>query len=339
MRKLLGLLILAFATCAAAPAGAASERLSTDVVPVLEEIHLRVDPDSSDYGGWVRVTLDVAKSARQMTLHAEGQRIERVTLTQQGRAIPFESERGEQGLLTLTAERPLAHGAATLEIRFTNAFDTHAVGLYRMTKDGLGYLFTQFEANDAREGVPVLGPAVVQDSLANHARGSGAGAGAVEQSDRAHRVECGLEDHRVRGDPSAAELPAGDRGGAARVRRRPGREVPGAHRHRQGSGSPRAAGGDDGGAVGGRARALVRHAVSLPQARPARRAGVLVRRHGERGRHHLRRGAAAGGFHERQRGAAAPAQSGDRARAGAHVVRRPGDHGVVGRSVAQRVVR
>jgi alanyl aminopeptidase len=154
MRNLLGLRILAFATCAAAPAGAASERLSTDVVPVLEEIHLRVDPDSSDYGGWVRVTLDVAKSARQMTLHAEGQRIERVTLTQQGRAIPFESERGEQGLLTLTAERPLAHGAATLEIRFTNAFDTHAVGLYRMTKDGLGYLFTQFEANDARKAFP-----------------------------------------------------------------------------------------------------------------------------------------------------------------------------------------
>src|SRR5262249_15893346 len=60
----------------------------------------------------------------------------------------------EGGLLTLTADHALARGPATLEIRFTNAFDTHAVGLYRMSKDGLGYLFTQFEANDARKAFP-----------------------------------------------------------------------------------------------------------------------------------------------------------------------------------------
>jgi alanyl aminopeptidase len=132
----------------------AAERLGTDVVPVLEEVHLRVDPDSSNYDGWVRVTLDVAKPTRQITLHAEGQKLARVALTQQGRAIATTSERGDQGLLTLTAERALSHGAATLEIHFANAFDTHAVGLYRMTKDGLGYLFTQFEANDARKAFP-----------------------------------------------------------------------------------------------------------------------------------------------------------------------------------------
>src|SRR5262245_22002432 len=154
MRKLSGLLLTVLIMFAAAPAGHAAERLGTDVVPVLEEVHLRVDPDSTDYSGWVKVTLGVAKPTRQMTLHAEGQRLEGVTLTQQSRAIPVKFERGEQGLLTLTAHRALAHGAATLEIRFTNAFDTHAVGLYRMTKDGLGYLFTQFEANDARKAFP-----------------------------------------------------------------------------------------------------------------------------------------------------------------------------------------
>src|SRR5262245_34267242 len=154
MRTPPGLFLVALALCAAARAGAAAERLGTDVVPVLEEIHLRLDPDSSEYGGWVRVTINVSKSTRQITLHAEGQELGHIGLTQQGRPIPVKPERGEQGLLTLTADRALAHGAATLEIRFTNAFDTHAVGLYRMTKDGLGYLFTQFEANDARKAFP-----------------------------------------------------------------------------------------------------------------------------------------------------------------------------------------
>ena len=59
----------------------------------------------------MRISLEVAKSVKSFALHAEGQRLDRVTLTQQGRAIPIQVERGEQGLLTLNADRALAHGA------------------------------------------------------------------------------------------------------------------------------------------------------------------------------------------------------------------------------------
>jgi aminopeptidase N len=139
-------------TAFAAPAAAA--RLGSDVAPVLEEIHLRVDPDSTTYAGWVRVTLDVRKPTPVVRLHAEGQTLERVTLTQSGRAIPVREERGEAGAIALTAAAPLAKGPALLEIRFSNAFNTQAVGLYRMVKDGAGYLFTQFEAEEARKAFP-----------------------------------------------------------------------------------------------------------------------------------------------------------------------------------------
>jgi alanyl aminopeptidase len=41
-----------------------------------------------------------------------------------------------------------------LDIEFSNRFNTDATGLYRMEQEGAGYLFTQFEADDARRAFP-----------------------------------------------------------------------------------------------------------------------------------------------------------------------------------------
>ena len=135
-----------------APAHAA--RLVTDVVPVSQEVRLRIDADTTEYTGSIRATLEVREPTRVVRLHAEGQKLDRVKLTQKGREIPVRQERGAAGLLSLTAEKPLARGPALLEISFSNAFNTKAVGLYRMVNDGNGYLFTQFEAEDARKAFP-----------------------------------------------------------------------------------------------------------------------------------------------------------------------------------------
>ena len=81
----------------------------------------------------------------------------------------------------------------------------------------------------------------------------------------------------------------------------------------------------------------LRRAVRVRQVRPVVRPGVQRRRHGER-----RRRDVPGGLRLPQQGhpRVLRASRGDRAaRDGAHVVRRPGHHGVVGRPVAQRVVR
>ena len=81
----------------------------------------------------------------------------------------------------------------------------------------------------------------------------------------------------------------------------------------------------------------VRHQVPVRQVRPAVRARVQGRRDGERRRGHAARGLrlpVAG--HRLLPGGA---RRDDPARDGAHVVRRPGDHALVGRPVAERVVR
>lgn len=146
---LAGLLV----TClAVAPASAA--RLATDVVPTFQSIELKLDPSLKDYSGSIRAELSVKKSTRTVQLHSQGQKLESVTLTQGGKAIPVTREYGDRGLLTLNAETPLAPGAAALEIRFTHVYNTQAVSLYKTEKGGQGYLFSQMQADHAREAFP-----------------------------------------------------------------------------------------------------------------------------------------------------------------------------------------
>src|SRR5262249_27339794 len=53
-----------------------------------------------------------------------------------------------------TTQTALEPGAYTLDIDFSNDFGTQGVGLYRMEVHGRGYVFSQFEAIDAREAFP-----------------------------------------------------------------------------------------------------------------------------------------------------------------------------------------
>src|SRR5439155_1532579 len=87
------------------------------------------------------------------------------------------------------------------------------------------------------------------------------------------------------------------------------------------------------------AGALLRPALSLREARSDRGARVPLRRDGERGGGGIRRPPPAHRPALGEPRAAAGAHRRDRARARAHVVRRPRHHELVGRSVAQRVVR
>ena len=153
-RRTRAVLLLSSSLASLSVSPAIAGRLPTDVVPTSQAIHLRLDADKPDYSGSVRVDLEVRQPTRTIQLNSDGQKLEQVTLWQKGKAIPVAHEPGERGLLTLTAERPLARGAATLEIRFSHAFNTQAVSLYRMEKEGQGYLFTQFEAEHARQAFP-----------------------------------------------------------------------------------------------------------------------------------------------------------------------------------------
>jgi alanyl aminopeptidase len=153
--------VAALAACLALtlpPAARAAEtpdvRLGRDVVPTFQRVRLHLDPDKRSYSGSVHVELKVASATDTVRFHAEGQKLTRVTLRQGSDSVVVTRVTGEHGLQTLAAARRLAPGPATLDIEFTHLYGTRAVGLYRANRENRGYLFTQFESDDAREAFP-----------------------------------------------------------------------------------------------------------------------------------------------------------------------------------------
>jgi alanyl aminopeptidase len=148
---------LAAALLAAAPAVAeapASPRLGTDVVPVFQSIRLDADARKADYTGSVRIELDVRRPAPMFALHALEMALKRVTLSGPAGEVPATHSGGPLGRLEIRPAAPLAPGRYVLEIDFANEYDTHATGLYKVAVGDEAYLFTQFEATDARQAFP-----------------------------------------------------------------------------------------------------------------------------------------------------------------------------------------
>jgi len=131
-------------------------RLGTDVVPASESVMLTADPRKDDYTGSVVVQLEVKKAVPTFRFHAVDLTISSLKLTSaKGGDVEVTFAAEKNVTVLVTAAKPLQPGKYTLAIDFANKFNRQAVGLYKMTtKDGEPYLFSQFEAIDARRAFP-----------------------------------------------------------------------------------------------------------------------------------------------------------------------------------------
>ena len=146
IRRFALLLALLFA----ATLNANTLRLGTDVVPTAERVSLNADPRSDAFTGTVSVDLDAKKKVSAFDFHAQDLTI--TSLEVDGKAAKFESR--PQAIVAVTTAKPLAMGRHTMTAAFTGNYNGQAVGFYKMVKDGEPYLYTQFEAIDARRAFP-----------------------------------------------------------------------------------------------------------------------------------------------------------------------------------------
>ncbi|MCP4664106.1 MAG: M1 family metallopeptidase [bacterium] len=146
-------LLLALALASAGPSTAAV-RLGDDVVPAFQAIQLHLDANRADYSGSVRIDLLVGKATDRFRFHSAGLTLGSVALRGTRGEIVIEHEPEADEMVAVRAGSPLVPGRYTLDIEFTNTFDPHAAGLFRVDKGGEQYVFSDLWPDDAREAFP-----------------------------------------------------------------------------------------------------------------------------------------------------------------------------------------
>ncbi len=134
--------------------GGFMDRLDARVAPVRQVITLRLDPGQANYSGSTLIDLEVSEAVDEVLFHAQDQELERITLSGSDGEIDVEVERGELGFTRAVVGQRLQPGTYQLAIDFKQGFNTQAVGLYRTEYQDTNYLFTQFQAVDARRAFP-----------------------------------------------------------------------------------------------------------------------------------------------------------------------------------------
>ncbi len=129
-------------------------RLDDTVVPTAQSIELWLDPAAAGYHGRVEIALRVNEPVDRFRLHAQEMDLQTIRLSGAGGEWELGAETGETHLQTLHAPATLEPGAYTLRIEFANDYDLRAQSLYKLTSEGHDYLYTQFEAIDARGAFP-----------------------------------------------------------------------------------------------------------------------------------------------------------------------------------------
>ena len=69
-------------------------RLTRDIVPLFEEINLRIDPDQKEYTGSVRIDLKVTKATSRFRFHAVDLEMARLVLRNGNAALKTEFDQG-----------------------------------------------------------------------------------------------------------------------------------------------------------------------------------------------------------------------------------------------------
>jgi len=136
------------------PAHAEPGRLDRTVMPVRQSVTLTLDPAQADYKGTVRIELHAGAPADSFQMHARNLTVTSASMVGPSGAVAVSVRPAEDERITVVPASRMPAGDYTLDLEFTNAFDRHATGLYRLQYKGDWYAYTQFEAVDARQAFP-----------------------------------------------------------------------------------------------------------------------------------------------------------------------------------------
>ncbi len=146
----LSLLLSVTASWAAPPL-----RLGNAVLPTKYTLDLTLVPELDDYSGKIVIDLDVRYPVGELWLNATDLTIDQASLTTVGWSIDGKAEPGANDVVGIVLPSGVPAGPARLHLTFHGALNSKSsAGLFKMKEGDDWYIFTQFEAVDARRAFP-----------------------------------------------------------------------------------------------------------------------------------------------------------------------------------------
>lgn len=129
-------------------------RLDHSVEPLSQRLALSLDPDQVSYSGSLSIEIQVHSATKTFRLHARNLGIITMSIKGNGMNEEVSFHGGEKGTLTVTSTREIEPAVYSLQATFTNAYSRQGTGIYKVEYEGRNNLFSQMEAEYARESFP-----------------------------------------------------------------------------------------------------------------------------------------------------------------------------------------
>lgn len=125
-----------------------------DVSPTSYRVDLQLEPAQTQFSGTVTIALELGAPTRTIWLNASEIHVDEATAQQAGKtSLASAASSGDFTSFTMPSE--LQKGPASLTIRYTGRIrPTQPAGIFSSEDQGNRYLYTQFEATDARDAFP-----------------------------------------------------------------------------------------------------------------------------------------------------------------------------------------
>ena len=132
-----------------------AQRLPDTAAPVKYQLSFAPDFAKNNFAGDETIQVRVLKATPSITLNSAEITFQQATITQGGSAQTAKvATDSKQETATLTVDKPLSPGEATIHIGYTGTLNDQMRGLYLSKTDKRKYAVTQFEATDARRAFP-----------------------------------------------------------------------------------------------------------------------------------------------------------------------------------------
>jgi alanyl aminopeptidase len=131
-------------------------QLPDNIIPTHYDLSLRVNPEEGSFSGSVAISVTLTEDLKQLWLHGKDFDVSLASFTsEQGETFPLVyEEMGHSGVVSLVSSQLLAAQNGIISIEFSGQLADDLAGLYKVEEAGLAYVFSQFEATDARRAFP-----------------------------------------------------------------------------------------------------------------------------------------------------------------------------------------